>query len=111
MKVFVSYSHGRSDWVRDRLVPCLEAGGAEVLIDWKLFTAGRTVLGQMDTTQDHAQRHVLVLSAEYLASPMCVHEMDRALALDPGFVRDIVVPVQRDDAAVQRRSSPRSMSI
>jgi hypothetical protein len=100
MKVFVSYSHAQSDWVRNRLVPCLEAGGAEVLIDWKLFTAGRTVLGQMDSTQDWAEKHILVLSAEHLASPMCVHEMHCALALDPGFVRDIMVPVQRDDAAV-----------
>ena len=38
MKVFVSYSHAQSDWVRDRM-PCLEAGGAVVLVDWKLFTA------------------------------------------------------------------------
>jgi hypothetical protein len=106
MKVFVSYSHAQSDWVRDRLVPCLEAGGAKVLIDWKLFTAGRTVVGQMDTTQDQAEKHLLVLSSEYLASPMCTHEMDRALALDPGFVRDIVVPVQRDDAAVPAAIKP-----
>jgi hypothetical protein len=28
MKVFVSYSHARSDRVQDRLVPVLEAGGA-----------------------------------------------------------------------------------
>jgi len=33
MKVFVSYSHAQSDWVQDRVVPVLEAGGAEVLVD------------------------------------------------------------------------------
>ena len=48
MKVFVSYSHEQSDWVRDDLVPVLEAGGAEVLVDWKEFAAGRTVVGQME---------------------------------------------------------------
>ena len=29
--VFVSYSHKQGDWVWDRLVPCLRAGGANVL--------------------------------------------------------------------------------
>ena len=51
MKVFVSYNHKQSDWARNRLVPCLEAGGAEVLVDWRQFSAGRTVLGQMDATR------------------------------------------------------------
>ena len=91
---------------RNRLVSCLEAGGAEVLADWKLFTAGRTVLGQMDATQDQADRHVLLLSAEYLASPMCMHEMERALPLDPTFVHDVVVPVRLDDAAVPATIKP-----
>ncbi len=94
-KVFVSYSHRQEDWVVDRLVPVLRAGGAEVLIDHEIFGVGRSVLGQMDETQDRAEVHVLVLSPEYLASPMCQHEMDRAVALDPLFERGVVVPVLR----------------
>jgi len=31
--VFVSYSHKQGDWVWDRLMSCLKAGGTEVLID------------------------------------------------------------------------------
>jgi hypothetical protein len=106
MKVFVSYSHRQSDWVLGRLVPCLHAGGAEVLIDVRQFGAGRSVLGQMDATQDQAARHVLVLSADYLASDMCCHEMKRALARDPEFVDGVVVPLRRDDAAVPPAIKP-----
>jgi hypothetical protein len=70
VKVFVSYNHAQTDWVRNRLVPCLEAGGAESAVDWKRFTAGRTVVGQMDATQDQADRHSCFLTTEYLASPI-----------------------------------------
>lgn len=100
MKVFVSYSHAQGDWVWNRLVPCLKAGGAEVLIDRERFRAGGGVHRQMDATQDQADKHVLVLSAEYLASPPCQHEMQRAIDRDPTFAQHIVLPVRRDDAKV-----------
>ncbi len=94
-KVFVSYSHRQGDWVWDRLVPVLKAGGAEVLIDRERFEAGRALSGQMDSTQDAAEVNLLVLSPEYLASGPCLHEMERAIARDPRFENSIVVPVKR----------------
>ena len=96
MRVFVSYSHKQSDWVRDDLVSVLEAGGAGVLVDWKEFEAGRTVVGQMDGTQDKAERHVLCLSADYIGSAMCLHEMRRAVAVDPHFKNGTVLPLRLD---------------
>ncbi len=96
-KVFVSYSHHQGDWVWDRLVPVLKAGGAEVLIDRERFTAGRELLGQMDAAQDAADVNVLVFSPDYLASASCLHEMERAIAHDPRFKNGIVVPVKRVD--------------
>jgi hypothetical protein len=98
LKVFVSYSHAQGDWVLDRLVPCLKAGGAEVLIDVERFRAGGGVYRQMDAVQDDADRQVLVVSTEYLASQPCQHEMERAIARDPAFEHHIVQPVRRDDA-------------
>ena len=98
VKVFVSYNHAQRDWVRDRLEPCLKAGGAGVLIDSRNFVAGPALMGQMDATQDKADRQILVLSEQYLSSPMCLHEMERAISVDPTFARQIVIPVRRDDA-------------
>jgi hypothetical protein len=96
-KVFVSYSHKQGDWVWDRLVPVLKAGGAEVLIDRERFTAGRALFDQIDATQDTADVHVLVLSPDYLASGACCHEMERAVARDPRFEHGVVIPVKRTD--------------
>ncbi len=100
MKVFISYSHAQGEWVLDRLVPCLKAGGAEVVIDVERFRAGGGVYRQMDDAQDQAERHVLVLSAAYLASAPCQHEMRRAIARDPKFEHHMVLPVRRDDAGL-----------
>lgn len=96
MKVFVSYSHAQQDWVRKRLVPVLEAGGTDALVDYRVFRAGRTVPGQMDATQDQADLNLLCLSKDYYASAPCQHEMNRAIAKDPGFNSGMVVPLRLD---------------
>ena len=98
VKVFVSYAHSEQSWVVDRLVPVLEAGGAEVIIDIRHFRAGRTVTGEMDQWQDQADRHVLVITGDYLASGPCQHEMTRAIGCDPGFTAGVVLPIRRDAA-------------
>ncbi len=100
MKVFVSYSHRQGEWVRDALVPVLRASGSDILIDWERFKAGFAVVGQMDGTQDNADRHVLLITGDYLASKYCVHEMDRAIRLDPGFTNGKVIPVRLDGATL-----------
>lgn len=93
-KVFVSYSHKQGEWVWDRLVPVLKAGGVELLIDRERFRLGRAVFDQMDALQDEADIHLLCLSEDYLASGPCRHEMDRAIALDPESKKGIVIPVK-----------------
>jgi len=93
--VFISYCHNQGDWVWDRLVPCLRAGGADVHIDRERFEAGKAVVGQMDAVQDGAAMALLILSPEYLNSPYCVHEMERAIQRDSTFTHGIVIPVKR----------------
>ena len=93
--VFVSYCHAQREWVHDRLLPVLRAGGVELVVDSERFVAGRTVVGQMDAAQDGAAKSLLVLSPEYLASAYCRHEMQRAIARDPNFVEGHVLPLVR----------------
>jgi hypothetical protein len=102
-KVFISYAHGEQWWVLDRLVPVLEAGGAGIIIDVRQFHAGRSVAGQMDHWQDQADRQLLVISANALASGPCRHEMQRAIGRDPDFTGGVVVPIRRDDTPLPSR--------
>lgn len=98
--VFVSYSHEQGDWVWDRLVPVLRAGGADVLIDREQFEAARRLYRQMDEVQDRAELNLLVLSPQYLASKACQHEMQRAIARDPKFDKGVTVPIKRVDCTL-----------
>lgn len=102
MKIFISYSHQQGDWVCDRLAPCLKAVGAEVLLDKERFNIGKAVVGQMDAVQDQADKQLLVLSPEYLASNYCQHEMKRALKKDPKFSNGLVLPVVRHDCSLPK---------
>jgi hypothetical protein len=102
MRVFVSYSHQQGEWVWQRLVPVLKAGGAEVLIDKERFQLGKAMVGQMDALQAQAERHLLVFSPDYLASPYCLHEMKKAVALDPGFIQGFIVPVLREACSLPK---------
>src|SRR5690242_17434553 len=98
MRVFVSYSHRDGAWVLDRLVPVLKAAGVEVAVDVERFRVGGSVLGQMDAVQDGAEKSLLVLSAAYLASDYCLHELRRAVARDPHFTKFRTIPVRIDNA-------------
>lgn len=93
-RVFVSYRHHQGEWVWERLVPTLETGGVEVVIDRDRFRAGEGVIGQMDREQDQADASLVVLTPEYLASPYCLHELER------GAGRHKVIPVVRADCAI-----------
>jgi hypothetical protein len=102
-RVFISYSHKQKNWVLGRLKPCLEAGGAEVLLDLDRFQAGRNLVGQMDQLQDSADASLLVLTPDYLQSDYCQHEMKRSIARDPRFVEGRTVPIVRETCQIPAR--------
>jgi hypothetical protein len=77
-RVFISYSHRQAQWVRDRLLPVLRAGGAEPLVDNERMVGREPVVGQMDALQDQSEFTVAVITADYQASSYCMHEYGRA---------------------------------
>lgn len=95
-KVFISYCHQQREWVLADLVPCLRAGGVEILIDQDRFAAAKALIGQMDALQDSAEATLAIFSPDYLASTYCRHEFDRAVARAPDFIHGITIPVLRE---------------
>ncbi|MGH8547794.1 MAG: toll/interleukin-1 receptor domain-containing protein [Methylococcales bacterium] len=98
MKAFISYSHNQWEWVGKRLAPVLKAGGVEVLIDRDGFRSGHSVVGQMDATQDQAERQIICWSRDYAASEYCRHEWQRAFSKDPDFRNGTIQFLRLDDS-------------
>ena len=94
-KVFISYNHGRAQWVRQYLAPILTAAGFQVLADYLEFKAGKALIGQMDATQDAADRQILVIDQAYLKSKHCCHELARALA-HSRYPSDRIIPIRAE---------------
>jgi hypothetical protein len=92
-KVFISYNHKQRDWVRDRLKPCIEAGGAEVLIDLERFQAGRN-LGRPDGQAAGFGRYQPVGDDTGIPEKRLLpkHEMERAIDRDPSFSEGRTIP-------------------
>ena len=104
-KVFVSYRHTHREWVFDNLVPCLWAGGAEVLIDRAHFAPGKEIKGQGDNLQDRADVNLLVFTKDYFESDYCQHEMKRALERDPDFTgKTVAVKIEDCDVPNEFKS-------
>ena len=95
-KIFVSYNWEQQNWLQRNLIPLLDACGYEVLVDYRCFTAGKHVLGQMDDHQDQADLQILLMSEKYLTSANCQHEMKRAID-EFGFDDGKVIPVCYED--------------
>jgi hypothetical protein len=81
-KVFVSYA-SKDKWVRDWLVPQLEASGVEVLADYKTFRTGKTSLENIELSIQAADYTFFVLSKQWFDSEWTTLENTIVQTLSP----------------------------
>ena len=105
-KLFISYGLGQAAWVEDRLVPVLQAGGAErpllhagggeETLDTERSAVGSEVARRLYHAQDEADRQIVVLSPDYVANVSCDDQLKAAVAKDPDFRNGTVIPILRE---------------
>ena len=100
--IFISYSHQQSEWVLDRLVPVLEAGGTEVLVDPEPRDASTKPSPATEKLQDKADGQILVFSSSYMTSELCRHEMNRAIGKGVCGIQQSVLPIRIEDIALPK---------
>ena len=94
--VFVSYRWVEPDrsWVRDHLVPRLQAAGLRVCLDVEDFVPGRDLILEMSRAGAESRRALCVLSPDYFEGNRMVHfESLAARRSDPSGSDSRLIPM------------------
>lgn len=91
--VFISYSHHNAKWVREWLLPPLEAAGITVCIDFRDFEPGAPSLTEMERAVMQSRKTLLVLTPSYIASDWTEFESILAQTLDPAARKRRLLPL------------------
>ncbi len=103
--VFLSYSHRDNQWVRQDLLPKLEAHDLAVLIDFRDFEAGAPTITEIQRAIDESRKTLLVLSDNYLQSEWTTFERYLLQTDDPTNTQRKLIPVRRDACTLPRSIS------
>ncbi len=93
--VFISYSHKDGQWVNEVLVPQLRANGVDVLVDAEHFEPGPAALQNMANAVAEAQRTLVVLTPNWVASEWTQYEGLLTAYDDPTGARGKMIPILR----------------
>jgi tetratricopeptide (TPR) repeat protein len=103
--VFLSYSHRDNQWVRQDLLPKLEANKLAVLIDFRDFEAGAPTIEEIQRAIDESRKTLLVLTDNYLQSEWTTFERYLLQTDDPTNAKRKLIPVRRGACALPRSIS------
>ncbi|MCX6030948.1 MAG: SUMF1/EgtB/PvdO family nonheme iron enzyme [Chloroflexi bacterium] len=91
--VFISYSHADADWVREWLLPGLEAAGLRVCVDFRDFDLGAPSLVNMERAAAASRHTLLVMTPAWVASQWADFEALLTQARDPAGRRRRLIPL------------------
>jgi tetratricopeptide (TPR) repeat protein len=101
--VFISYSHLDVEWVRDWLLPRLEAAGLRVCIDSRDFAIGAPSLVNMENAAEHSRKTLLILTPRWLQSEWTKFESLLIQAEDPSGVQRRTLPLLLEKCQLPKR--------
>ena len=101
--VFISYSHVNKEWVRCELLPCLEAAGLRVCIDYRDFAIGLPVISNIERAVDDSRHTLVLLTPGYVASEWCELEILLVGTGDPAGRRRRLLPVLLESCSLPKR--------
>ncbi|MDJ0838755.1 MAG: toll/interleukin-1 receptor domain-containing protein, partial [Acidobacteriota bacterium] len=100
--VFISYS-SKDAWVREWLLPALEAAGLSVCIDFRDFDLGLAALINMENAVLHSQRTLAVFTPNWVKSEWTHFEALMTQTADPVGFRRSLIPIMLTDCELPPR--------
>lgn len=91
--LFVSYSHVDGQWVRNWLLPRLEAAGLRVCIDFRDFDVGVPSLVNLERAVDNSRHTLLVLTPNWVQSEWTDFEVLLTQTTDPSSRQRRLLPL------------------
>jgi tetratricopeptide (TPR) repeat protein len=101
--VFISYSHLDAGWVRDWLLPHLEAAGLRVCLDERDFAIGAPSIVNMENAVEQSRKTLLVLTPAWVESEWTKFESLLSQTDDPSGVRRRTLPLMLEKCEPPKR--------
>ena len=101
--VFISYSHTDQEWVKNWLLPRLEAAGLRVCIDYRDFDVGVPSLVNIERAVDNSRRTLLVLTPAWVESAWAEFESLLTQTADPAARQRRLLPLVLQTCQPPRR--------
>lgn len=101
--VFISYSHRDAEWVRDWLLPRLEAEGLRVCIDFRDFELGVPSLDNMADAARRSRKTLFVMTPNWTVSEFGQFEALVTQTIDPVGRKGRLLPLMLKDCDLPAR--------
>ena len=101
--VFISYSSQDRPWVRQELLPRLEAQGLRACIDYRDFAVGAPIITEIERALLNSRKTLLVLSPGYMQSTWAEFENLVLQTLDPSNQSQRLVPLRKEVCEIPLR--------
>ncbi len=101
--IFISYSSQDRPWVRQELLPRLEAQGLRACIDYRDFAVGAPIITEIERALLNSRKTLLVLSPAYMQSTWAEFENLVLQTLDPSNQSPRLVPLRKEVCEIPLR--------
>ncbi|EDO37427.1 predicted protein, partial [Nematostella vectensis] len=105
--VFITYSGKDYRWVRDELIPVLEANDIRYSIHCRDFEIGKAILDNMAEFIYKSRKIIAVMSTNYMSSRFCRGELEMALYRSTEMSDTSLILIRID--SVSKRKLPKSI--
>ena len=101
--LFISYSHEEGQFVKDWLLPRLEALGLTVCVDYRDFDVGVPILENMEQAVERSQCTIVVLTPNWVESQWANFESLLVSSADPSGRRRRLFPLMLESCKLPTR--------